>query len=299
MRLKHALDDFIVFLRLKNLSSRTIEEYDKILNQLLVYFGKGFPLSQVTTAQLRKYVIGLRERGLAAKTIHNHVIVIKGFFGYLLAEGRIEEDPCKGIPNPQVGKRLPKALSVSETKRLFACFDGGSGVAKRDEIFFRLLYACGLRISEAVNLRVKDLDASSGTLHVVGKGDKERYIYLKPRLLDELKKYIEQLGVETYLFPGRGGQVPITVRNMEMRFKIYVKKAGLPDHITPHTLRHSIAVHYLINGAPITFVQRLLGHESLATTGIYTKLTDRLTKEIALGTRLALDDREGNPWDER
>jgi site-specific recombinase XerD len=132
---------------------------------------------------------------------------------------------------------------------------------------------------------------------VVGKGDKERQVYLKPELLEDLTGYIERSGVEEYLFPGRSGEEPITVRNMEMRFKAYVEDAGLPDHVTPHTLRHSIAVHYLINGAPITFVQQLLGHESLATTGIYTKLADEMTKEIALNTPLALDDFEDNQGD--
>jgi site-specific recombinase XerD len=166
---------------------------------------------------------------------------------------------------------------------------GDAAVERRDEIFFRLVYACGLRLGEAVRVRVEDIDVASGALRVVGKGDKERRIYLKPELLAELTSYIQRTGVETYLFPGRSGNEPITRRNMEMRFKDYVRAAGLPNHVTPHTLRHSIAVHYLINGAPITIVQRLLGHESLATTGIYTRLADGMTKEIALKTPLALD----------
>jgi site-specific recombinase XerD len=109
-------------------------------------------------------------------------------------------------------------------------------------------------------------------------------------LLQALKEYIAESNPGTYLFPGRGGDKPITFRNMDARFEQYVRAAGLPDRVSPHTLRHSIAVHYLINGAPITSVQSLLGHESLATTGIYTQLADTMTKEIALNTPTALDE---------
>lgn len=296
MRCCAELDDFVAFLYLKNLSPRSIEEYEKILNNLFEYLGGAASPTRVTTAELRRYVVGLQERGLSDKTVSNHVVVIKRFFGFLLTEGYISEDPSLRIPRPQVGERLPRALSVAHTQRLFAAMGGGSAVERRDAIFFRLMYACGLRISEAVGVTVADIDPVAGALRVVGKGDKERRIYLKPELLRELTRYIEAAGVESYLFPGRRGDGPITLRNMEMRFKGYVKAAGLPDHVTPHTLRHSIAVHYLCNGAPITFVQRLLGHASLGTTGIYTQLADDMTKRIALSTPLALDGVEGGSY---
>jgi site-specific recombinase XerD len=126
------IDDFVAFVRLKNLSARTIEEYQKILNSLFEYLGGDPSPAQVTTAQLRRYVVSLQDRGLADKTVSNHVLVIKRFFGFLLTEGRISEDPSLGIPRPQVGERLPKALSVPETQRLFAAFDDGSAVERRD-----------------------------------------------------------------------------------------------------------------------------------------------------------------------
>jgi integrase/recombinase XerD len=286
-----AVTDFIAHLRLKNLSPRTIEEYRKVLGSLFKYvkLGDSSP-GEVTTSQLRGYVASMQERGLAAKTVRDHVIVIKRFFGFLLAEDYIEEDPSLRIPRPKVGKRLPKALSITEVQTLLATFKDRTATERRDRVFFQLVYACGLRISEAVNIEVKDIDFDEGTLRVIGKGDKERRVYLKPNLLQTLREYIAKSKAETYLFPGRGGDKPITYRNMEDRFKDYVRAAGLPDRVTPHTLRHSIAVHYLINGAPITFVQGLLGHESLATTGIYTQLADTMTKEVALSIPTALDE---------
>jgi len=283
--------DFIASLHLKNLSSRTIEEYGKVLRSLFNYLGLGdSPPSQITAAQLRDYVASMQQRGLAAATVSNHVLVIKRFFGFLLAEGYIEEDPSRRLPRPKVGKRLPKALTITQVQDLFAAFKGETPTERRDQMFFQLVYACGLRVSEAVNLRLEDFDFTEGTLRVIGKGDKERQVYLKPNLLHALREYVVESKPGTYLFPGRGADKPITFRNMDVRFKEYVRAAGLPDRVSPHTLRHSIAVHYLINGAPITFVQNLLGHESLATTGIYTRLADTMTKEIALNTPTALDE---------
>ena len=283
--------DFIAELRLKNLSPRTIVEYQKVLNSLFGHLApEDSSPKEITTPQLREYVASLQQRGLAAKTISNHVLVIKRFFGFLLAEGYIEEDPSLRIPRPKTGKRLPKALSIPDVQALFAAFREDTAAERRDKVLFQLVYVCGLRISEAVQVQVRDIDFTEGTLRVIGKGNRERQLYLKPGLLRVLRQYIAESGPRRYLFPGRKGDKPITSRNMEERFKRYARAAGLPDRTTPHTLRHSIAVHYLINGAPISFVQRLLGHASLATTGIYTQLADGMTKEIALNTPTALDE---------
>ena len=125
-------------------------------------------------------------------------------------------------------------------------------------------------------------------MRVVGKGNKERRVYLKWYTVKLLKKYIEESEVTDFLFPGRGGG-HITISTVDSQFPRYVKKAGIKRRVTPHMLRHSIAVHYLLGGAPITFVQQFLGHENLATTGIYTQLADDMTKKIALETETALE----------
>ena len=162
----------------------------------------------------------------------------------------------------------------------------------RDQVFFKLLYACGLRVGEAERVRVTDINWEEGWLRVIGKGNKERRVYLKPYLVEALREYIEESKVGGYLFPSRDGYGHLRGRHMGRRLKRYAEKAGLPGHVTPHTLRHSAAVHYLIGGAPITFVQNLLGHESLTTTGIYTQLVDQMAKEIVLNTRTAIDEIE-------
>ena len=258
------VSDFIAYLRLKNLSPRTIALYRDALTKLFEHVGLGRSApGQITTAQLREHVTSLLDRGLAPKTVSNRVLAIKRFFGFLLAEGCIQHDPSRGIPLPKVPRRLPKALTVPEVRALFSAMGDGTRAERRDQIFFKLVYACGLRIGEAIRARVEDIDWEQGWLRVIGKGDKERRVYLKPYLVAGLRDYVEENGLKGYLFPGRTDHM--SVSGISARLKRYVRKAGLPDEVSPHTLRHSVAVHYLMAGAPITFVQSLLGHESPST----------------------------------
>jgi integrase/recombinase XerD len=238
--LKHRqVSDFTAYLRLKNLSPRTIEEYQKVLGSLFKYLklGDSSP-GEITVPQLRDYVASMQQRGLAAKTVSNHVLVIKRFFGFLLAEEYIQEDPSRRLPRPKVGKRLPKALTIPQVQALFAAMGSESRAGRRDRVLFQLTYAGGLRVGEAVGLKAADIDFTQGTLMVVGKGDKERRIYLKPFVLKQLQRYITGNGLVGYLFPGRGDS-HITARNAQMRLKKYARKAGLPEHVSPHSLRHS------------------------------------------------------------
>ena len=147
---------------------------------------------------------------------------------------------------------------------------------------------------------MSDINWEEGWLRVIGKGDKERRVYLKPYLVEALGEYIEENEVEGYLFPGRGSQSHISRGHMESRLKRYVERAGLPEHVTSHTLRHSAALHYLMGGAPMAFVQNLLGYESpsaplrtgLVTTDIHVQLMDQMAKEITLNTKTAIDEIE-------
>lgn len=234
----------------------------------------------------------------------DRVTIFKRFFGYLLVEGRITADPSQRLPMPKVGKRLPKALTLRETAMLFAVLPSrtdwktsaasdtrealATRVKHRDRVLFELMYAGGLRVSEVVRLRVADIDLAEGSIRVLGKGDRERRVYLKPRIVDMLQDYVSEQHLTDLLFVGRPGK-PLATRHVQVRLKPYAKAAGIERNVTPHTLRHSIAVHYLQGGAPVSFVQSLLGHASLATTGKYLLLTDQMVKQIALKTETALD----------
>jgi integrase/recombinase XerD len=224
--------------------------------------------------------------------VSDRVIILKRFFGYLLVEGHLGSDPAQRLPMPKIGIRLPKALTLDEMKAFFSTLSSDSVLRHRDRILFEVMYAGGLRVSEAAGLRVGDIDFTDGSVRVLGKGDRERRIYLKPRLIQLVREHIESEQVKEFLFPGRNHK-PMTARAVELRIKRYAKAAGIARLVTPHTLRHSIAVHYLQGGAPVNFVQGLLGHASLATTDKYLQLTDQMTKEIALKTETALDRVEG------
>jgi len=180
--------DFIAYLHLKNLSPTTIAGYHDTLKRLFAQVGLGQAApSEITAAQLRDYVASLQKRGLAANTVANHVLAIKRFFGFLLAEGYITEDPSRRLPRPKVGKRLPKALTIPQVQALFAAMSDETATGRRDQAFFKLLYACGLRIGEALRLRVADINWEESWLRVVGKGNKERRVYLKPYLVAGLR----------------------------------------------------------------------------------------------------------------
>ncbi len=294
--------EFVSHLRLKNLSPRTIALYEWVLKD---FFRSCPELSAPTDAtfdHLRVYVAALQARGRAAKTVADRVTILKQFFGYLLMEGRVSTDPSLRLPMPKVGKRLPKAVTLQETEALLAALPSdwktsapsdtreaqAAHVKQRDRVLFEVMYAGGLRVGESVRLRVADIDFAEGSLRVLGKGKQERRVYLEPRIMKLLQEYVDGQHLPDLLFQGLKGK-PLSTRQVAMRIKQYAKAAGIQRPVSPHTLCHSIAVHYLQGGAPVNFVQGLLGHASLATTGKYLQLTDQTAKQIALGTVTALD----------
>jgi site-specific recombinase XerD len=281
--------DFFSFLRLKNVAPGTIGQYEWTLRDLFRFLpASPNALRAVTRSHLRDYVADLQARGLAPKTVSARVTILKRFFGYLHAEGHLAADPASRLPQPRMGQRLPKALSLEETETFLLALSDNSSLGRRDRILFELMYGGGLRVGEAVGLRVGNIDFEDGNVRVVGKGDKERRVYIKPALLGALREYIATEQLMGFLFLGYRGK-PLTVRNVQLRIKEYAKAAGIKRRVTPHTLRHSIAVHYLQGGAPINFIQSFLGHAKLSTTGRYLQLTDRDAKRIALNATTALD----------
>lgn len=279
---------FVDFLRLKGLSIQTLDHYLRTLRDLCRHaqLGERSP-RELTTAELRSYAADLQRRSLGPKTIASRVTDIKRFFAFLLTEGLIETDPSRRLPHPNVPKMLPKALTFEETRRLLAAVSEDKPRWLRDKVLIVLMYACGLRVAEVVSIRLEQFDLEDGTLRVTGKGDKERRLYLKLQVVALLRRYLEAAGPAEYLFPSPY-QAHLSTDQAQTILKRYVRQAGLPDHVSPHTLRHSVATHYLLGGAPITFVQAFLGHANLATTGRYTGLVDEWAREIAINTPLAV-----------
>jgi site-specific recombinase XerD len=281
--------DFLAYLALNNFAPNTITRYRSALQDLFSHGPRELAgLQEITPTHLREHVADLQTRGYAAKTLYARVQTLKRFFAYLVIEGQLKTDPARRLPLPKVGKRLPKALSLAEMEALLHAIRKDPQLVLRDRVLIELLYLGGLRIREALHLRVEDCDLSDDSVRVIGKGDIERRVYLKPPVLKRLCDYIEKEELTGLLFPGRGDK-SLSEETVRKRLKGYARAAGITRPVTPHVLRHSIAVHYLQGGAPINFVQSLLGHAKLSTTGQYLLLSDEMTKRIALDTQTAVD----------
>ena len=282
------IQQFVAFLQLKGLATTTLIQYLSVLRALIEHVGlAGRDPGQLSVADLRSCVAAWQSRGWQPSTVAGRVMVIKRFYGFLLAEGFIETDPSRRLPMPQLPKRLPRALTIEEMRRLLKGLSEATPTELRDKTLITLLYACGLRAGEGVSIGLEQLDLADGTLRVIGKGNKERRVFLKPQVVALLCRYLERCAPQDYLFPSHRGS-HIGQGRLSQVLKRYVRLAGLPERISPHTLRHSCATHYLLGGAPITFVQGLLGHVNLRTTGQYTGLVDEIAHAIACETPLVI-----------
>jgi len=267
-------------LRLRNCSPRTIVEYRKVLDWYFRDTGC-CELADTSKWAVREWVASMWEKGLAPGTIATRVGVLKRVF-----QGAGRDDLANCLPKVKIGSCLPQALTKDEVAAFFEQIKAsGTRRSKRDYVLFMLLYTCRLRVSEAVSLRVEDVDLDAGAVLVRGKGNKERQAYLKPGTLTVVRGWIGDRATG-WLFPGANG-AHLSARVVQQYAKEYGKAIGLDD-VHPHSFRHSCATHYLLAGAPITFVQALLGHAKLSTTGLYTGLSNRHRRKIALDTELAV-----------
>jgi integrase/recombinase XerC len=251
-------------------SSHTVRAYAVDLSQLA---GLAPSLSDLKPDRVRKY---LREYGTSPVTRARKLSAVRTFVKYLRAVGQIDHDPTESVEAPIRRRRLPKAISALETNDLLDQSDVGR-TPRRDRAMLELMYAAGLRASEVVAVNFGDFDLKEGTVRVRGKGNKERMTLFGTACRESLEAYVAQERKPSNLTPeplftnDRGGR--ITSRTLQNVVKRWARSCGLPPGVTPHTLRHSFATHLLDGGADLKTVQQLLGHESLATTQIYTHLS--------------------------
>ena len=241
-----------------------------------------FTWATVDINLLNTYIQDLRVRkGYRDTTTARKVASIKSFFGFLSENSIITEDPTQSLGSPRVGRTLPKFLSEEDVASLLdAAYKSGTNEGQRDAVIMELLYATGLRVGELVALNVQDLDLSEAYIRCMGKGSKERLVYLHSKALEELRRYLRESRIalighrrtEPALFVNHRGE-RLTRQWVWTILKTYAQKAGISQSLTPHTLRHSFATHLLQNGASLRHVQELLGHSSISTTQVYTHLT--------------------------
>lgn len=277
----------------KGYSKNTIAAYRNDLSQLARYLvqerGMESPLDwkKVSKNTIIDYILYLKEREYASSTVARKIAAVKSFFHYLLQSGFLADDPTVTLDSPRVKKRLPRAAASEDIERLLAAAKGESPKALRDTALLELLYATGMRVTELISLDLTDVDLETGTIRCYGKGAKERELPIHKRSVEALQLYLEKgrprllrgREDEQALFLNPRGQ-RLTRQGLWLIVKQYVQEANLDTNITPHTLRHSFATHMLNRGADLRNVQNLLGHASLSTTQVYTRVSSERLRKV-------------------
>ncbi|MPZ49850.1 MAG: tyrosine recombinase [Dehalococcoidia bacterium] len=270
----------------RNLSAYTLRNYRSDLEPfLLALQGWDVALLAAQRGDMRRYLALLLNQGVATASVRRKVSTIRSFYRWLRTEGMLEIDPFFGVTGPKLPRRLPDILSPSDIDRLVAAVDGSEPGDLRDRALLELLYAAGLRVSEAVSLDLPELDLRDRTVRVRGKGKKERVGVFGGPAQKALQRYLREgrpelaSGKESAMFLNRAGG-RLTARSVQMLVRKYATKAGLPSEVHPHLLRHSFATHLLDGGADLRVVQELLGHESPNTTQVYTHVTEARKRQV-------------------
>ena len=261
---------------LRGCSPRTQEAYISAVLQLAKYYRRS--PDQVTDQELKDYLFYLADtRKLSASSCNQANSALRFFYTHVLM--RSTESLARVLPRPRQDTRRPQVFSIGELERLFTvgCY------SPRDRAFLMTVYGAGLRLNEACHLQLKHIDSARGQIRVVaGKGRKDRYTLLSPRLLQELREYWKWCRPQVWLFPSRQNQdLPMIDCTAQRIFNKAVERAGLPDKGGIHSLRHSFATHLLEAGVEITVVSRLLGHSSLSTTSTYLHVRQERLAQIA------------------
>ncbi|MGZ4595917.1 MAG: site-specific tyrosine recombinase XerD [Actinomycetes bacterium] len=281
----------------RGLAPNTLSSYRRDLRRYLAHLGSRAVATpaDVTEADVSAFLVALREGdadhpALAANSSARAVVAVRGFHRFLLREGLVAVDPARGVRPPSPPKRLPKAISVEDVEALLAAAGADETPrAVRDRALLELLYGCGARISEAVGLDVDEIDMTSGTVRLLGKGSKERVVPVGSYAREAVSAYLVRArpvlaaagdGSPALFLNARGGR--LSRQSAWTVLRAAAERAGLRKELSPHTLRHSFATHLLDGGADVRVVQELLGHASVTTTQVYTLVTvDRLREVYA------------------
>ena len=279
------LSEYLEFLEVeKGLSNNTIDAYR---NDLTAFFdfcqSRGISeINKIDRAELNSFIMKLREDKYTPSSVMRKVASLRGFFRWFCANEYGKKNPAQTLEQPKLPKRLPKVMTIEELNSIL-----NSNLSVLEQLIVELLYGCGLRVSELVNLKLTNIDVKQKYVQCYGKGSKERVVPFGNKAKDAINKYLKlremiilehklNTNLKTLLLKENGNKVS--------RQDVYnlIRKQGekIHKHISPHTLRHSFATHLLENGADLRVVQELLGHSDVATTQLYTHITKKRLKEV-------------------
>lgn len=272
------IGEYLEYLELeKGLSQNTIDAYRRDLSD----FAQGVEdIHSIDRTTINSYVRTLRERKLAPTSVIRKIASLRGFFKWATSVGVLEKNPAATLEQPKTPQRLPKVVSVKEIEEMLH-----NNLTTLEHVMMELLYSCGLRVSELVNLKVNDIDLSSKYVRCFGKGSKERIIPIGDKAKETVKEYLPtreltlkkyNLNTKNLLIRENGSMVT----RQEVYNFIHAQGKLIHKNISPHTLRHSFATHLLENGADLRVVQELLGHSDVSTTQLYTHISKKRLKEV-------------------
>lgn len=283
--------EFKTYLRLeKGLADNSIQAYLRDVDHLSSFMTeRGIEPEKVKLDDLQQLLKQLNDLGIAPTSQRRMIAGWRMFFKHLVVEDALKDSPAEMLDLPIRPQHLPDVLTDEDITKIQATFDLSLPDQYRNNVIIEVLYGCGLRVSELVNLKMSNLYADEQMLQVIGKGNKERWVPINPRALDLIDTYIHNVrvhydikpGEEKFIFINRLGR-HLSRNYVFMFLQQAVSNAGINKHVSPHSLRHSFATELVENGADLRAVQEMLGHESISTTEIYTHLTrDALRNTIA------------------
>jgi len=279
----------MVYLRSEcHLAANSIAAYKRDLEHFAAWLGDR-SVSHLGVQDLTNYLSWLKEQGLAPSSISRHIVSLRMFFKFLQLESAIVDNPAELLATPKMWRRVPFVLSVAQIDRFLDAPQPGDPLWKRDRAILELMYATGCRVSEVCDMLLANVHLSEFYCLAEGKGSKQRMVPLGARAIDVIHKYLNQerpalskrVGESEapWLILSRSGQRLRREAIWEL-VKRYVKRVGISDEATPHTLRHSFATHLLAGGADLRLIQEMLGHASIQTTQIYTQVDSGKLKRV-------------------
>lgn len=288
--MKKQIESFLSYLKYqKHYSSYTVINYEKdILDFVKFIEREHLKLNTVTYSDIRFYLMELYNKNYSRNSVSRKLSSLRSFYKYLLRENHIKENPFLLVSSPKKEKKLPEFLYYQELEKLFAIPDTNLPLGQRNLLILELLYATGMRVSELVSVKLKDIDDFNNVIRVIGKGNKERLVSYGAYCEDILTLYLKDgrnkllKNNETDILLLNNNGKPLTDRGVRLILDNILKQVSINSHVSPHTLRHTFATHMLNEGADLLTVQELLGHANLSTTQIYTHVTNERLRDVYL-----------------
>ncbi|MDQ8142867.1 site-specific tyrosine recombinase XerD [Chryseobacterium sp. CFS15] len=287
------IKDFEIFLRFeRNFSENTLDAYVRDIKKLKDYavgYLENTGPEKITYDNLQEYIFNLSKQKFSERSQARWISSIKAFFRYLLEDEIRNDNPSTLLEGPKLGLYLPDTLSLADIERIIQAIEIGSDLGKRNHCIIEVLYGCGLRVSELIDVKISNINFKENYIKVVGKGNKIRFVPLAEYTANLLKEYITEVRFRNKINKKHEDTLFLNSRGTSMSrvivfiiIKELTDKAGVSKKISPHTFRHSFATHLLQNGADLRYIQEMLGHSSITTTGIYTHLKTEELRDVIL-----------------